>query len=280
MTGIANIDGKGHQTIMAFFKKSGDQLAKEAIADYKKGNDEISVIKRLEQALQLGLKIYPLDEIYKYIGAAYDELSLPDKAQQAYEKALTFNPKNHTVLSNLGLIYETRGNSMKALEYYKASLESNPENSFALHNIGVMLYREGNFIEALGYFKRTIKLNPHLSTSHAMMSRCYAYIGQFEKAQASFIQAGKCGYDNIKNLRSELREIKKELPRVLFDHDKFVAFCYMVCPNCDEPDAKDQSLPGVPRLNSSSISTNGRKMSSSPLLPFITPFIGTCWSGI
>jgi tetratricopeptide (TPR) repeat protein len=68
------------------FNKSGDQLAKEAISDYQKGKDEFDVIKKLQKALNVGIENYPLDQVYLYIGSSYFDLSIYDKASEAYKK--------------------------------------------------------------------------------------------------------------------------------------------------------------------------------------------------
>ena len=216
-----------------FFKGRGDQIAKKAILAYTKGMDETEVIRQLEKALVLGVSIYPLDEIYKYIGAAYFDLSLHEQAQQAYEAALEVNPGNHTVLSNLGLIHEDHGNTAEALECYRKSLESKPDNAFVIHNIGTVTYKAGEYDKALKHFHKALALNPNLSTSHAMSARTYAHMGKFQEAQDAFLKAGKCGYDSMGPLREELKAIKEELPRIFFEQDAFLDLGRLLLPNRD-----------------------------------------------
>ncbi|MFK7847140.1 MAG: tetratricopeptide repeat protein [Rhodothermales bacterium] len=203
------------------FGKSGDQLAKEAINDYQKGKDEFEVVEKLEKALEVGIKHYPLDQIYLYIGAAFFDLSLYDKAKAAYERGLEYDKKNHSLLSNLGLTYSKLGDLSKAIPYYEASLEINPNNSYAYHNIGLFNYENGNHFKAIEYFDKAIERNPGLAVSYAVKSRCLSYVGRYEASNESYKNALKKGYDNGPVLRSDLEYIRSENGAFYWDPIKF-----------------------------------------------------------
>ena len=186
------------------FNKNADQLAKEAIADYQKGKDEFKVIEKLQKALRIGIKHYPLDQIYLHIGASYFDLAIYDKAKDAYEKGLEYNSKNHTLLSNLGLTHNKLGNIENSIPYYKASLKIKPDNSYAHHNIGLYLYENGEHFEAIQNLDKAIQFNPGLNVSYAVKARCLAYIGRYKEAEKALKDAVNKGYDNGKGLKIEL----------------------------------------------------------------------------
>lgn len=203
------------------FNKNADQLAKEAIQDYQKGKDEFLVIEKLQKALNIGIKNYPLDHIYLHIGASYFDLALYEKAKEAYEKGLEYNSKNHSLLSNIGLSLQKLGALEKAIPYYKASLEIKPDHSYAYHNIGLYLYETGRHFEAIENLDNAIKYNPGLVVSYSVKARCLAYLGNYKEADKVLKEAIKRGFDNGQIVKNELEEIKNGNPLVFYDSSKF-----------------------------------------------------------
>jgi tetratricopeptide (TPR) repeat protein len=203
------------------FNKSGDQLAKEAIGDYQKSKDEFAVIKKLEKALAIGIENYPLDQIYLYIGSSYFDLAIYDKANEAYQKGLEHNPKNHSLLSNLGLSYNLMGDPEKSITYYLASLEINPNNSYAHSNIGLYHHEKGNHFEALESLEKAIAINPKLAVAYSLKAKSLACIGLYKEAELVMKEAIKVGFDNAAVLKDELENIKSLNPKVFWNGQKF-----------------------------------------------------------
>jgi len=209
-------------TLKNLFNKSGDQLAKEAISDYQKSKDEFAVIKKLQKALNIGIENYPLDQVYLYIGSSYFDLSIYDKANEAYKKGLEYNPRNHSLLSNLGLSYSLMGDPEKSIEYYRASLEIKPDNSYAYNNIGLYNYEKGNHFEALESLDKAIKINPKLLVAYSLKVKCLASIGLYKEAEIVFKEALKIGFDNGAVLKDELENIRNLNPKLFWDPRKFL----------------------------------------------------------
>jgi tetratricopeptide (TPR) repeat protein len=206
---------------MSLFNKSGDQLAKEAITDYQKSKDEFAVIQKLQKALKIGIKNYPLDQIYLYIGSSYFDLSIYDKANEAYQKGLEYNQKNHSLLSNLGLTYSMMGNPEKSIEYYRASLEIKPDNAYAHSNIGLYNYENGNHFEAIESLDKAISINPKLAVSYSLKAKSLASIGLYKEADLVYREAIKNGFDNGPVLKEELENLKNLNPKVFWNGQKF-----------------------------------------------------------
>jgi hypothetical protein len=204
------------------FNKNGDQLAKEAIDDYSKNRDEFAVIDKLQKAIKLGIKYYPLDQIYLHIGASYYDLSLYEKAKEAYEKAYEINPKNSSLVSNLGLSYDKLGMPEKALQFYFEALKVNPNHSFAYNNIGVYYYDSGKCFEALEYLDKAIEIKPNLAVAHAVKARCLSEIGNKKEALKYLQNAKRCGYDNCDGLRKDIDSICNSHPNLFWNKEKFI----------------------------------------------------------
>jgi len=208
-------------TFYNLFGKTGDKLAQEGVDDYRKGRDEFSVINKLEKALKLGLKNYPIAKVYLHIGSSFFDLALFDKAKEAYEKALEYNKNDHTILSNLGLTYKELGDLEKSIGFFHASLKIKPDNSYAHHNIGLYLYEKGEHFSAIESLNKAIESNPGLTVAYAVKSRCLACLGQKKEALRFLKEATNKGYDNGKVLKSDLERIDNNNPRIYWNEVKF-----------------------------------------------------------
>jgi tetratricopeptide (TPR) repeat protein len=215
----------------SLFGKNGDKLAQEGVDDYRKGRDEFSVIKKLEKALKLGFKNYPIDRVYLHIGSSFFDLALFDKAKEAYEKALEYNKNDHTILSNLGLTYKELGDSEKSIDFFRASLNIKPDNSYAHHNIGLYLYERGEHFLAVESLNKAIQFNPGLAVAYALKARSLAYLGHKKEALNCLKEATKKGYNNGKVLKSDLEKIDNDNPKVYWNEKKFFDFVQILSKN-------------------------------------------------
>lgn len=196
-------------------------MAARAVKDYERSCDEWGVVRQLKEALELGLEEFPKDRAYMFLGAAYEDLALYDEAERAYELASAINPKNSTVLSNLGLVMERKGDLERSRILYAQALEANPRSAYAHNNLGVLLHRQGLHREALPMLRRAAELDPRLATAYANLARCHAHLGDFAAAQTAFHRASQVGYDALDGLRRELVDLEASSPKVYFDTKAF-----------------------------------------------------------
>ncbi|MDD4908675.1 MAG: tetratricopeptide repeat protein [Candidatus Omnitrophica bacterium] len=69
-------------------------------------------------------------ELYQQLGTAYTKAGLFSLAIDAYNKALSINPRNAETHYNLGLLYRhSKNNSRKAIQHLKKYLQLNPDAS-------------------------------------------------------------------------------------------------------------------------------------------------------
>lgn len=221
-----------------FFSKrqDPDRMAQQAIADYERNHDELDVIRRLEQAIALGLKQVPMDRAYLNLGAAYDDIGKPAEAEDAYLKALEHNPDNATVLSNLGILYATRGEFAKAHANYERAITLDPSHAKYKSNLASLYMDQGRYEEARQVLTLAVEQNRNASPfAFANLARCHAYLGDFAGAQAAFQGASRRGHKDIADLQQELRAIQKELPSVHFEASALRALAVCSMPN--EPES-------------------------------------------
>ncbi len=106
----------------------------------------------LDRAVEYGLKAVQLEPnypIYYVLGLIYSNQGKYDKAAEAYEQALKFNPKSYEAWHQLGKVYTTTLDFEKAVETYQKAAQLNPKFPDAFQGLGSAHYWSGNLTAAL-----------------------------------------------------------------------------------------------------------------------------------
>ena len=78
----------------------------------------------------------------------------PEKAPQAYRRALEINPENTDAQVNLGRLCQLKGNLKQARRHYKRALEISPDHQLANYNMGTIYDELDEFDTARDYYLR------------------------------------------------------------------------------------------------------------------------------
>ncbi len=90
--------------------------------------------------LQEQLKKNPQDgAAWSHLGNLYYDSDQPQKAIEAYEKALQFQPATANLLTDLGVMYRRVNQPDKAIEYFNRAIAQNPRHLPSRFNKGVVL---------------------------------------------------------------------------------------------------------------------------------------------
>ena len=93
------------------------------------------------------------------LGGAYLE-SDPEKARDAFLRAIEIEPRFPEAFYNLGVIDQGAGDNLAALGSYQRALEQDPEYWPAVHNMGNVRFLLGDHSGALEQFGQTLRMNP------------------------------------------------------------------------------------------------------------------------
>jgi tetratricopeptide (TPR) repeat protein len=100
--------------------------------------------------------------IYTQKGQAALQRQNSEQARIAFETALNFDPENHFVLFNLGMIHGAIYKQYdKSISYLQKALQINPSTPDYWYNLGVIYKEAGKTTEAQNAFKKTLQLNPN-----------------------------------------------------------------------------------------------------------------------
>ncbi|HEY0320075.1 MAG TPA: tetratricopeptide repeat protein [Pyrinomonadaceae bacterium] len=133
----------------------------------KQAGEMFYQIQRWDEAIDFWLKANKLKpddyETIVHIGNAYFESGKYELAEQWYTSALTKNPKDVGVRTDLGTTFMARTppDFDRAIKEYRRSLEINPNHEQSLHNIVIAYTKNGQAKEAQEMIARLEKVNPN-----------------------------------------------------------------------------------------------------------------------
>lgn len=105
------------------------------------------------------------DEWYN-IGLDLEEVD-PEKAPDAYLRALKLNPKSADAHVNLGRLLQLQGDLKRAKQHYELALEASPDHQLAAYNLGTVFDELDEVESAADYYRRA----PGVPDAHFNLAR-------------------------------------------------------------------------------------------------------------
>lgn len=151
-------------------------------------------------AYRRSIELNPLvPEPYIGLGDTYLRLAQWDEAIAAYEKALERDPKAKTALVGKGTALVKKGRADEGLQTLTLALRLDSEYAPAYYELGLALMQKGDYATAIWAFAGYAKRNPRDPGAFANMSRCYARLGDRERARLAKERA-----DGLQKLKDDL----------------------------------------------------------------------------
>ncbi len=124
------------------------------------------------------------------LGTYYTQRARWDEAAAVFEKILSYNPDDGSVLAKLAYIYAEPGyaehDDGKALEYLDRGLALNPENFIGFFNRAIILIRMERVAEAEASLRRAVALSPSYVPAHFMLGEVALGSGRTGEALAHY----------------------------------------------------------------------------------------------
>jgi tetratricopeptide (TPR) repeat protein len=99
------------------------------------------------------------------------EAVAPDRARDAYERALEIDHEHADALLNLGRLLHEEGDLEGAEARYRAAAAADPESARPLYNIGVVLEDRGRPEKAMQAYAAALRIDGELAAAHFNLSR-------------------------------------------------------------------------------------------------------------
>ncbi len=120
---------------------------------------------------------------YNYIALSYNNLRMAEVAKQFLLKGLEINPKNQSLLVNLGSTLRATQNFDEAEKNLKKVLNENPKHFVALCNLANIKRDLNQDIEATQLYEQAYDIDKTNPTLLANLAITYQTIGQFDKCK-------------------------------------------------------------------------------------------------
>jgi len=112
-----------------------------------------------------------------------------DRAEDAYRKALEFNPKNSDAYNGIGSVLIRKGQVEEAFSYFNKALEMDPKNKAVYFNLGLAQSEQGNLNEAIRYYDHALAIDPNYTDALCNMGVIFASMGRDDEAAAYYDKA-------------------------------------------------------------------------------------------
>lgn len=151
-------------------------------------------------------------DCYEMIGDLYHEKDSVQKAYDAYEECLKWNPDNNGALNNYAYYLSEEGKDLeKAERMSKKTIISEPNNGTYLDTYAWVLFKLGRYSEAAEYINRTISQTgsvsdveyEHAGDIYYMLKEKEAAVAYWELAKMRAEAAGKDTTDLDRKLKTK-----------------------------------------------------------------------------
>ena len=82
----------------------------------------------------------------------------PERAPDAYMRAIALDPKNADALVNLGRLFQMKGQLKQARRYYRRALDCDADHQLALYNLGTLFDELEELDTAAEYYRRALRI--------------------------------------------------------------------------------------------------------------------------
>ncbi len=168
---------------------------------YMVKGDLLRELRKFDEALkayQTATEDYDETAGYYYgVGCCYSGMGYQEKMVAAFKKALSIDPKYRGLNERIAEFYmdkyredSDRAHFIKAVEYINKEVEID-ERCYSLVCRG-LIYMDGMMLEeAIADFEKALTYQPDDWASYNNLGCCYKYMGQYDKAIASFNKAAE-----------------------------------------------------------------------------------------
>lgn len=139
-------------------------------------------------------EVYPdHDFAYAALGSAHLKLGNYDRAYEALNRSIIYNPENLGALNNRGLLHWDRKMYDEAIQDFREILKVDPTDPKAHMNLALVYLNDGQVKNALESFEQSIRLNPKNPLVYYNRGLLYNRTGLYDKAIQDFQVAVNLG---------------------------------------------------------------------------------------
>lgn len=150
-------------------------LAVAAAADSPKIQENIPRIPTVDFHLREGLRLYQQGDV--------------QGAELALQKAISLEPENAALHSNLGVILADQNRFKESIHEYAEAVRLNPQNPVFHNNLGNVLSRTGDLQGASKEYREAIRLNPNYALAYFNLGTVLGNLRELENSNVAYKKA-------------------------------------------------------------------------------------------
>ena len=181
-------------------------LAHRQYLHYERAMEEKDILRALPH-LQSALEWVPIHPLYHYaLGSLYLDVfkkapqqDLFDKAEDALDTAIRYNPRNYKYYETRAILYKELFDTLspqpataeKALREYDLAIQHNPFSPFLLFSKAIIHADIDQFDMALELLRQAVAVEPNFVGGHQMIGKILAHLGRETEAESAFQEAAE-----------------------------------------------------------------------------------------
>jgi superkiller protein 3 len=144
-----------------------------------------------------------------------------DQAINTLMKAGDLEPNSTDVYRLLGRAYHAQGKTDDAIDAYTRAIALDDEDAWSINNLGLVLLENKRANEALPYFARAVELKKEVAAFHNNLGMALEHTGRFGAATTAYTDAVTAdpAYEKAKQNLARLEAVRKG-PEEPFDAEK------------------------------------------------------------
>jgi len=160
--------------IIRFYSLAYYDVGKEFLKD--------SRYRQAEEVFKKSLDIYELPQVYNSLGFICFIQGDYKRAEEFYNKALSFKEDSPEIYYNLGLLYKKKGELNKAENFFLKIIELSENDYEAYFNLALIYMEESDFLKAEEKFNKCIKIDPDNPAPYSNLGIIYAKQSNIDSA--------------------------------------------------------------------------------------------------
>jgi len=137
------------------------------------------IAKAVDLMVQHGIPGANYANAINNLGNALNSCGEPEKALDAYKRALELRPGDKTIINNIGNALKSQGKLQQAIACFNKAIDIDPRYIDAYINIGNALREQGSLSEATASYNKAIALNPGCPGAHSNLAIALLSGGNF-----------------------------------------------------------------------------------------------------
>jgi tetratricopeptide (TPR) repeat protein len=129
------------------------------------------------------------------LGMVYYSTTRYDEADEAFKKAMKFDPNDYCAYEHAGRLYYDQDKYKETIDAFTQAIRLKPRDT-SYHYLGNTYNSMRRYDEALAAYQHALQINPHYQEIYADLGVTYYHLQRYQDAATAFERAAKFSQDD------------------------------------------------------------------------------------